>query len=53
MKSSLGALLKLLEVTDFSKLATVFADAWTEITSGEKQAGFRNGAVGSAVVRGR
>ncbi|KAF9649789.1 hypothetical protein BDM02DRAFT_3142078, partial [Thelephora ganbajun] len=43
LASSFDTILKLLEVTHFSKLVTTLADAWTEITGGEKQAGFRNG----------
>ncbi|KAF9641905.1 hypothetical protein BDM02DRAFT_3273652 [Thelephora ganbajun] len=42
LTSSFDTILKLLEVTDFSKLVTMFAETWTEITGGEKQAGFRD-----------
>ncbi|KAF9642780.1 hypothetical protein BDM02DRAFT_3124171 [Thelephora ganbajun] len=36
LTSSLDTLLKLHEVTHFSKLAAMFVDTWTEITSGQK-----------------
>ncbi|KAF9642970.1 hypothetical protein BDM02DRAFT_3123977, partial [Thelephora ganbajun] len=52
LSSSLDALLELHKVTHFNKLVTMFADTWIEITGGEKQVGLRDGAVGSAVLRG-
>ena len=52
VKSSFDALLKLQEVTHSSELVTMSADTRTEIPNGEKQAGLRNGAAGSVVLRG-
>jgi len=52
IKSSFDTLLKLHEVMMFCRLVAPFADAWTEIPSGEGQAGFRHGQAGSALFRG-
>ena len=52
IKSSFDILLKLHEVTNFSKFVMMFADTWTEIPGGENEAGFRDGAVGPVVLRG-
>jgi len=52
LKSSFDTLLKLHEVTGFGGLVTLFANAWTEIPSGEGQAGFRYGTAGSTILKG-
>ena len=53
IKSSFNTLLRIHEVMQISELATILADAWTEIHAVEEQAGFHYGTLGPVVLTGR